>query len=89
MITGKIDVTKIDKSRLYQGKKGKYLKVLLVETPNSKYENDYMIVQEPTEEERKNKVKTPILGNARIIESKGNRGNGGQSQQQEDNNEDW
>lgn len=70
MITGKIDVTKIDKARLFKGKKGTYLDVVLIETPESEY-GDYMIVQEIPKDERKAGVKGNILGNAKRFERGG------------------
>lgn len=66
MITGKIDVTKITKSRLFKGAKGTYLDIVLIETPNSQY-GDYMIVESVTKEEREAGKKGPILGNAKIL----------------------
>jgi hypothetical protein len=66
MITGKIDVTKIDKKRLFKGEKGTYLNFTLIETPQSDYA-DYMIVESITREEKKSGIKGTILGNARII----------------------
>ena len=66
MISLKIDVTKIDKSRLFVGKKGTYLDVVLIETPNSEY-GDYMIVEDISYEERQAGQKGTILGNGKII----------------------
>ena len=51
MISVKIDFNKIDKSRLFEGKKGLYLDLVLIETPNSPY-SDYMVKQSVTKEER-------------------------------------
>lgn len=68
-ITAKIDVTKIEKARLFKGAKGTYLDVVLIETPQSQY-GDYMIVQSVTKEEREQGIKGPILGNAKIIGQK-------------------
>jgi len=65
MIKGKIDVTKIDKSALFKGKKGTYLDIALIETPNSKYSDTHMIVQDIGKERRDAGEKGPILGNAR------------------------
>jgi hypothetical protein len=69
MITLKIDVTKIDKSRLYKGAKGTYLNCTMIDTPTSEY-GDYMIVEETTKEEREAGKKGTILGNAKIIKPK-------------------
>ena len=71
MITLKIDVTKISKSRLFTGEKGTYLDAVLIETPNNQYGDDYMIVESVTKEEREQGVKGAILGNARILTKKG------------------
>jgi hypothetical protein len=57
-IKGSINVDKIDKARLFDGKKGRYLDIVLVPTPNGKY-HDYMIVQETSKDEE-----SIILGNA-------------------------
>jgi len=64
MITVKIDVTKIDKARLFKGAKGTYLDLILIETPNGEY-GDYMVKQSVMKEERLAKVQMPILGNAK------------------------
>ena len=69
MITGKIDVTKIDKASLYRGKKGTYLDLVLIETPNDKYGNDYMIKQDIPKARRDAGEQGPIVGNAKLIGS--------------------
>jgi hypothetical protein len=66
------------------------LDLVLIETPNSKYDNDYMVVQGTTKEEREKGVKGAILGNGKIIESKGNRGNGKPATKEGgDDGDDW
>ena len=67
MIRGKIDVTKIVKAQLFRGKKGTYLDIALIETPNDQYGNDYMIVQDPGKDARLSGEKGAILGNAKIV----------------------
>jgi len=67
MITAKIDVTKIDKKRLFVGKKGTYLDFTLIETPNNTFGNDYMIVESITKEEREQGIQGRILGSAKIL----------------------
>jgi hypothetical protein len=69
LIKGSIDVLKINKDKLYTGKKGKYLNIVLIPTPNSEY-GDWMIVEETTEEERKAGEKGTILGNAKVLVKK-------------------
>lgn len=66
-IGGSINVTNIDKDKLFVGKKGKYLEIVLLETPNDKYGNNFMIVQGATKEERLAGIKGRILGNAKFI----------------------
>lgn len=71
MISIKIDVMKIDKARLFAGKNGaKYLDVLLIESPNNEYGNDYVAVQEVSKEERNAGKRGAILGNARVLVKK-------------------
>ena len=67
LITAKIDVTKITKGKLFVGKSGTYLDVVLVPTPDNQYGNDFMVVESTTKEERAANVKGVILGNAKIV----------------------
>lgn len=69
MIEIKIDVKKIDKSRLYAGKQGTYLTAVLIPTPDGKY-GDYMIVEGITKEEREAGQKGTILGNGKNLQKK-------------------
>ena len=71
-----INVTKIDKEKLYKGKKGTYLDAVLIPTPNNQYGNDYMIVQEVTKEEREAGKKGEILGNAKFLKKRDESDNG-------------
>jgi hypothetical protein len=60
-----IDVTKIDKSELYEGKKGKYLSLTLFENRDGtdQYGNDGFIVQDISQKRREAGEKGPIIGN--------------------------
>jgi len=69
MITLSINTDLIDESKLFPGKKGKYLDCVLIETPNSDY-GDYMVVQSTTKEERAAGKKGVILGNGKILTKK-------------------
>ena len=91
MIKISIAVNKVDKSKFFVKKNGdKMLDLVLIETPNSKYENDYMVVQDSTKEEREAGKKGAILGNGKLFETKGNRGNGKPSAAKGDDDEsDW
>jgi hypothetical protein len=78
MITGKIDVKKIDKDELYQGEKGTYLDIVLYvnkdefgnEVPDQ-YQNDGVIKQSLSKTSREAGKKQPIIGNYRKKESTG------------------
>lgn len=67
MISLKLDVTKIDKARLFPGKKGTYLNLILIETPNSQY-SDYMVKQQVSKEEREQGIEI-ILGDGKNFAS--------------------
>jgi len=65
-IGGSIDVTKIDKEHITTDEKGrKWLRIRLVNTPESKYQSDYMIVQDLPKELREQGHQGAILGNGR------------------------
>ena len=65
----KIDVTKIDKTRLYQGAKGTYLDLTtFVDLDNvDQYDNNGFISQSVSKEERAQGLKGAILGNCRVF----------------------
>ena len=69
----KIDVTKIDKKRLFKSEKtgNIYLDVIAIETKNNEYGDTHMLVQSLSEDERKEGKKGNILGNMRPIEKEG------------------
>lgn len=58
-----IDVTKIDKSRLFPGAKGTYLELILIATPGNKFGADFLVRQ--TTKNREERL--PPIGNARIL----------------------
>lgn len=67
----KIDVTKIDKKRLYVGAKGTYLNaVLFLNDQTDSYGNNGMIVESVTKEESDKGIRGAILGNAQISGAK-------------------
>lgn len=68
IIAIKIDVTKIDKERLYKGSKGTYLDmVLFLNDEADQYGQHGMITQSVSKEERESGVKGAILGNVKVI----------------------
>jgi hypothetical protein len=67
-ISIKLDVTKIDKAKLYKGDKGTYLDAtILMKDEADQYGNIGMIVQNVSKEEREAGVKGAILGNVKYI----------------------
>ncbi len=63
-----IDVTKINKERLYRGKKGTYLDLMVeLKDEPDKYENDVSAWEGQSEEERKAKKDRNFLGNGKVI----------------------
>ena len=65
----KINVSEIDKARLFPGKKGKYLDAtVFIDTAEpDAYGNNGMITQDVSKEDREAGVKGPILGNCRVF----------------------
>jgi hypothetical protein len=60
-----VNVDKVDKKRFFEGKKGRYMDLVLFETPDSEY-GDYMVKQRGEKGE-----KMPILGNGKYFKPKG------------------
>lgn len=69
IIRAKIDVTKIDKSKIFVGAKGKYIDITLLENRDGpdQFDNDFMVVQDIGKEARERGEKGPILGNAKFL----------------------
>ena len=68
-VTLKIDVTKIDKARLFIGKKGKYLDATTFIDLDEldQYGNSGMITQDVSKEEKDKGEKGNILGNCKMF----------------------
>lgn len=75
----KIDVSKIDKNRLFKGAKGTYLDatVFIDLDQLDQYGNSGMITQDVSKEEKQQGVRGNILGNCKVFWS-----DGSQAQQQ-------
>lgn len=69
-IIAKIDVNKIDRNKLFQGKQGTYLDLVLIPTPGNQFGNDYMAVQGVSKEDREAGERGEILGNAKLAKNK-------------------
>lgn len=65
----KLDVTKIDKQRLFSGQKGTYLDatVFIDIDELDQYGNSGMITQDVSKEEKQSGVKGNILGNVKVF----------------------
>lgn len=71
VINAKIDVSKIDKSRLYKGAKGTYLSVtIFLKDEEDQYGNHGMIVEATTKAERDAGMKGAIIGNVQLTGAK-------------------
>jgi hypothetical protein len=75
MIRVKIDVTKIDKTAIHDGKKGKYIDLTLMENRDGRddYGNDGFVIHDLGKERRLAGEKGPILGNWKDLDG-GNTG---------------
>lgn len=59
----KINLDLLDQNRAFQGKKGRYLELVMIATPNGQY-GTHMVKQSLSKEERQSGKQMPILGNA-------------------------
>ena len=68
LIALNLNLSLVDKARLYKGKKGQYLSAVLHLSPTTdQYGNHGFIVESITKEERQNGQRGTILGNAKIL----------------------
>jgi hypothetical protein len=69
MLLLKINVTKVDKARLFEGKNGaKYLDLVVTELEEpDQFGNTMLIKQACSKEERQSGVKMPIIGNGKEL----------------------
>jgi hypothetical protein len=72
-ISASIDVTKIDKSKLIHGKKGTYLNItaFINLSEVDQYNNNGMVTQSVSSEERTEGVRGAILGNTKVFYTDG------------------
>ena len=66
-----INLDKVDKTRIYEGKKGKYLNLTTFVNidEQGEYGDNGFVTQSQTKEERANGLKLPIVGNNKLIYS--------------------
>jgi hypothetical protein len=72
IISANIDLTKINKSKIYEGKKGKYYPITIVlnDEPGQYGDSGY-IMTEQTKEERDSKSQKEYLGNVKVVWTNG------------------
>lgn len=72
IISANIDLTKINKSKIYEGKKGKYypISIVLNDEPGQYGDSGY-IMTEQTKEERDAKMQKQYLGNVKVVWTNG------------------
>jgi hypothetical protein len=73
-----VNVDKIDKKKLFKGKKGRYMDLILFETPDSDY-GDYLVKQRGERDE-----KLPILGNGKYFKPKNKAAKSKKDEEEED-----
>jgi len=67
-----VDVSLLDKTRFKRitrknGKEAVFCELILVESKDDKYGNDYMVKESATKEEREARKQFSIVGNAKIV----------------------
>jgi len=73
IIKTSIDLTKIPKDKIYQGKKGKYLPITItLNNDLDQFGNQGPVVVEQTKEERDAKAEKTYLGNVKVVWTDGN-----------------
>ena len=72
IVSANIDLTKINKSKIYEGKKGKYypITIILNDEPGQYGDSGY-IMTEQTKDERDAKVQKEYLGNVKVVWTNG------------------
>jgi len=90
IISANIDLTKIEKAKIYEGKKGKYYPITIVLNDElGQYGDSGYIQTEQTKDERDAKLPKSYLGNVKVVWTNGSNvdaaardgGGGGQPQQ--------
>jgi hypothetical protein len=72
LISANIDLTKIDKSKIYEGKKGKYYPITIaIQDELGQFGDAGYIQTEQTKEERDGKVPKTFLGNVKVVWTNG------------------
>lgn len=65
--TASINLDKIDKSKIYEGKNGKYLTITVTINDETRYGNNLSVSEAQTKEERDAKTPKNYLGNGKVV----------------------
>lgn len=65
--TASINLDKIDKSKIYEGKNGKYLTFTITINDETRYGNNLSVSEAQTKEERDAKTPKNYLGNGKVV----------------------
>lgn len=72
IINASIDVTKINKDNLIEGKKGKYLPITIKVNDESRYGQNVSIAESQSKEERDAEEPKNFIGNGSVVWTDGN-----------------
>jgi hypothetical protein len=68
ILKGNLDVTKIPKDKIYEGKKGKYISIVVaINNETDQFGNNGSIQVDQTKEERTSKEAKIYLGNVKVV----------------------
>ena len=67
IITIRINTDRVEAKHMVKGKKGNWLGMVMIPTPDSEYGNAHLIAQEVSEEDRLRGIKGNVLGNSKIF----------------------
>lgn len=67
-MTVKVNLDNVLKEHLYNGAKGTYLDLVLFNTPDNQFGDDFVVKQDLSKEVRDNGTEAPILGNGKVWE---------------------
>ena len=72
IISGNINLSKINKDKIYEGKKGKYYPVtVVINNEVGEYGDSGYVMTEQSKEEREMKADKQYLGNAKVVWTNG------------------
>ena len=72
IISGNINLSKLDKSKIYEGKKGKYYPItVVINNEIGEYGDSGYVMTEQTKEQREAKEAKSYLGNVKVVWTNG------------------